>query len=335
VRGDESGHARAWRRRLLTIPAIALAGVLGLTLAPFWLPAVVILDVVRGRPFVAVRCALFFTWFVWCEIVGLAWVVGVLLGSWGRSDLERTRLYALEGRWAAAIFAGARRIFGFRLVVEGAEAAADTPMLLFLRHASMADTLLPAVLVGNTFGTRLRYVIKRELLIDPCLDVVGTRLPNYFVDRYSQDSAREIAAIRALATGLGPGDGVIIYPEGTRFTPEKRRRILVRLATSGNPEAAARAERLGHVLPPRLGGPLALIDAAPEADVVFCAHSGFEAAATFPSLWRGDLVGRTIRVYLWRVEREAIPREERARGEWLFEQWQRMDAWVEAAGAGD
>lgn len=320
---------RAWLRRSTTIPTVFVTGVVLVVLAPVWLPILAAVDLARRPPRVALRCALFLTWFLWCEMLGLLGVLVVLASSRGRPEVATDRFYALQRLWSGAVFAGARRVFGFRVVVEGAEAAAATPMLLFMRHASMADTLLPAVLIGNVFGTRLRYVIKRELLLDPCLDVVGHRLPNYFVDRFSDDGAREIAAIRRLAEGLGPGGGVIIYPEGTRFTPEKRRRILARLEEAGNAEGLTRAIRLRAVLPPRLGGPLALLDAAPEADVVFCAHRGFDAAATFPSLWRGDLVGRTIRVYFWRVPRAQIPTDARDRATWLFEQWARIDAWLQ------
>jgi 1-acyl-sn-glycerol-3-phosphate acyltransferase len=63
------------------------------------------------------------------------------------------------------------------------------------------------------------------------LDIVGNRLANCFVRRNSGDSDREIAAVQRLMEDLGPNDGVLIYPEGTRFTEAKRRRILDHLTT--------------------------------------------------------------------------------------------------------
>jgi 1-acyl-sn-glycerol-3-phosphate acyltransferase len=86
-------------------------------------------------------------------------------------------------------------------------------VIVLMRHASLADSLLPAVLLG-TRGLRLRYVLKRELLWDPCLDVVGQRLPNAFIRRGSGESDAEIDAIRALGRDLGDDEGVLIYPEG-------------------------------------------------------------------------------------------------------------------------
>lgn len=64
--------------------------------------------------------------------------------------------------------------------------------------------------------------MKQELLWDPCLDIVGNRLPNYFVDRAAKDTARELAHIASLARELAPGQRVVMYPEGTRFSETKR-----------------------------------------------------------------------------------------------------------------
>ena len=121
---------------------------------------------------------------------------------------------------------------------------------------------------------------------------------------------------------------MLIYPEGTRFTEAKRARVLDRLRENGPAELARRAERLQRVLPPRPGGPLALIDRAPGADVVFCAHAGFEGAGSFGSLWRGSVVGQIVRVRFWRVPASEIPSDPEARLDWLFDQWEAIDTWL-------
>lgn len=326
--GSPEERDRRWLRRSLTIPAVWAVGILCLVGLPLWLPLLALADLFRGPPRAALRCGLFLTWFALCEMFGMLGFALVAIASAGRDDLATKRFHGLQKLWSGALFAGSRRIFGFELDVAGQDALVETPMLLFMRHASMADTLLPAVLVANVHGTRLRYVMKRELLVDPCLDLVGHRLPNYFVDRFSDTARREVAAIGALAAGLGQGDGVLIYPEGTRFTPVRRARLIERLEAAGDHAGAARARSLHRVLPPRDGGVAALLDAAPEADVVIGAHSGFEAAATFPALWRGALVGRTIRVRFWRIPRERIPTGAEERSAWLLEEWRRIDTWL-------
>ena len=79
----------------------------------------------------------------------------------------------------------------------------------------------------------------------------------------------------------------MIYIEGTRFSPQKRQRIIRSLATSGNSDALQRAERLTSILPPRPAGALALMRGAPQKDLLFCAHPGFEGSASFAKLFNG------------------------------------------------
>jgi len=203
------------------------------------------------------------------------------------------------------------------------------PLLVFMRHASTADTILTSVLLTHRHGVDFRHVIKRELRWDPCLDVMGNRLPNYFVDRESPDSAAEIAGVQRLARDLGPRDGVLLYPEGTRFTPEKRARILERLQQRGEQSLLERARALSHVLPPRFGGALGLLDAAPDTDVLFCAHVGFDGIQSFHEFLRGGLVHRTVSVVYWRVPAAEIPHDRDARIDWLFAWWSRIDRWVQ------
>jgi 1-acyl-sn-glycerol-3-phosphate acyltransferase len=250
----------------------------------------------------------------------------------GRLAIDRTHYFALNFRlqcwWARTLFGGGQRLFGLRLDVKGLDQLETGPILLLMRHASVGDTVLPAVLVSSQQGIRLRYVMKRELLWDPCLDIVGNRLPNYFVRRGSGDAAREIAAVRRLAEDLAPDEGIFIDPEGTRFSPERQRRALDRIRRQGDVDLLARAERLLHVLPPRLGGTLALLEADTGADVVFCVHFGFDGIRSFQDFLWGGLIDRTIEVEFWRVPAESIPSDRNAQARWLYDQWSRVDEWV-------
>jgi 1-acyl-sn-glycerol-3-phosphate acyltransferase len=223
-----------------------------------------------------------------------------------------------------------RRVYGLRVEAEPCEAGAR-PLLVLVRHASLLDALLPTVFVSAPTGTRLRYVMKREPLLDPCLDVVGQRLPNVFVARGAAEPEREEDAIRELARDLGPGEGVVIYPEGTRFTPEKRARARAHrgVGRRGAPRRVA-AERLRHVLPPRSRGPLALLEAAPHADVLLLAHHGLEGASHAGPILRGAPIGRRVQVRCWRVPVAELPRDRAGRLAWLDAEWARIDAWIEA-----
>lgn len=280
---------------------------------PATLTVLTLVGVLRRRRFVLVRMLLFVLVYSSLELVGL---IGALFA--GRSE---ARLYALQEWWACTLFSVACRLLSLRVDIQGEGSVTPGPILLFLRHASLADALLPAVAVTRPEGIQLRYVLKKELLVDPCLDVVGNRLPNHFVDR-ARPTPADLEAIATLAKDLGPQQGVIIYPEGTRFQPAKRARVLDKMKDSVHFE---RASRLCHTLPPRLGGLSALLDAAPDVDVVFCSHAGFEGFATFRDLISGDMVGRTLHIRFWRVPARDVPRDVDARTVFLYEQWQRVD----------
>ena len=216
---------------------------------------------------------------------------------------------------------------------EATRELATRPLVVFFRHASTVDTVLPAAYLSRAQGTRLRYVMKRELLWDPCLDIVGHRLPNIFLRRDSPDPQREVGAVRRLGRDLGPGEGVLIYPEGTRFTPAKRERILARMAQSDPSGVLPLAKELRHVLPPKLGGTLALLEQCKDADVLFFGHSGLENVASFREIARGALTGRRVRLRLWRVPASEVPQNTESRIAWFYEQWRVLDRWIGGAQA--
>jgi 1-acyl-sn-glycerol-3-phosphate acyltransferase len=211
---------------------------------------------------------------------------------------------------------------GFRFEVEGQECVERGPILVFLRHTSFVDVLFGQAFAARPGDLRLRYVLKHDLKADPCLDIFLSRLPNCFVDRKG-DSERERERVRELAEGIGEGDAVLIYPEGTRFLPETLAKIQRKFKET-QPELYPFCAALTNVLPPRLGGIFALLDGAPEADVVFVTHSGLEGFDKVKSMFSGRVVGKTVRVKMWRVPAAEIPRDFQGRVEWIYEQWARV-----------
>ena len=132
-----------------------------------------------------------------------------------------------------------------------------------------------------------------------------------------------------MSAGLPPIDHALLPADVRTGTPERRRHLLDSLDARGETPRLREAGALRHVLPPRRGGVLALLDAAPTADVVVLAHTGLEGAARLGDLWRGSLVGRTIEVAMWRVPRAEIPADAAGRGEWLERCWRRVDEWID------
>jgi 1-acyl-sn-glycerol-3-phosphate acyltransferase len=189
----------------------------------------------------------------------------------------------------------------------------------------MIDTMLPGRYVVRPHQIKLHYVLKKELLVDPALDIGGNRLPNYFIDR-TGNAATEMAALRDLARSLDLDEGVLIYPEGTRYTEQKRLEYSERWRQGGGALAEI-ASSYRRVLPPRPGGTLALLDVS-TADVVVLAHRGLEGFARVSDIWNGRLVGSEIELCFWRVPRSQIPDGDAERTEWLFRLWADVDAWV-------
>jgi 1-acyl-sn-glycerol-3-phosphate acyltransferase len=272
------------------------------------------------------RTLLFMLVYLGCELLGIALAFGVWLSS--RGDTFLARNFRLQCWWATTLRRAAFAIFSMRLEVTGREHTTPGPLLMFVRHCSVADTMLPVMLVSAPHRIVLRWVMKQELLWDPCLDIVGNRLRNCFVSRTHEHQREDVAAVASLMDDLGPEDGAVIYPEGTRFSERKRQRLLDRAADRGDDALVATITSLRHVLPPRLGGALALLDNNPGADALFCAHTGLEGTATFWDLLAGGVVGRAVRISLWRVPHADIPGTSSARAVWLHEHWARIDAFV-------
>jgi len=318
--------SNALARRILTVTVVLLLTIAVTCLAPFLVLVAGAVDLFRPsvgeRRWVTLRSLAF----LWVYLIGEIWALIALLATAalpGAAKLDVT--FRLQHRWAGWNLKALETLFDLEIVVEGAEVLLPGPVVVLSRHASMVDTLLPASIISKKSGLRLRYVLKRELLVDPALDIAGNRLPNVFIHRASGD-ASERAAIRTLAEDLGPTDGVLIYPEGTRFSVEKLERAQ-RTSGSGPSRAGYR-----QVLPPRPGGTLAILEAT-DADVVVLAHHGLEGLATAREIWRGDLVGSQISVRIWRIEREKVPTGRSERMEWLYAVWGEIDDWVVSAGA--
>src|SRR5712691_8957537 len=164
-----------WIRRVLTIPGCVLIWLVLLAVFPLLLIAGAIIDLALGGVWVVTRCVLFFPFYFSCEVFGIiaSFFLWLASGVWMGASRERFLdwNFALQRRWANALCRGGLRIFGIRIEVEGADELRDGPVIVFLRHASVADTLLPAVFIANPKRLKLRYVLKHGLLLDPCLDM--------------------------------------------------------------------------------------------------------------------------------------------------------------------
>jgi 1-acyl-sn-glycerol-3-phosphate acyltransferase len=330
---DETRADRIARRRR-TIPTMLGLAAGAWLAAPLAIPAVAAVDLWHRRwalPTLRLYgVALQYLWNEVVEIV-LAPVLWMAAGFWTRlgsaASIER---HARIQRWSLRTFTRrAEQLLGIRYSVEGAEHLLPLPAIVLSRHVNLFDATLPAWLYQADADRRVLGVVMRDLLSDPGFDLVYQRIGWVFVVRDQSPAAR--AAIRAMAARLG-NDGVgVIFPEGRLHRPELVEPLLARLAGTD----PARAERLGplrHVLPPRPGGVLAMLEGAPNADVVLVTHRGFDDVATLGRLREVAPLQRPVEVRVRRIPRSHIPADRDGQVRWLDELWSEVD---HAAESGD
>jgi 1-acyl-sn-glycerol-3-phosphate acyltransferase len=301
---------------------VVASALLLLVLMPVWLPIMLLIDAVRMNwRFPLVRFTAFGLMWAWLETLGI--VAAVCLWAVGQSRNQNSN-FVLQKLWTRGVVGALGLTVGLHIEVEGADTLGDGPFIALCRHASLADSVMSAWVFMTASGLRPRYVLKKELKLDPCLDVVGHRLPNYFLDRSSSDLAAELQGIEQMAQGLTAHEIAVIFPEGTRANDAKRRRIL-ELLRERAPERAVKLEKLKYLMAPKTAGVTALLAAVPNAKVVTMWHAGFDGMDSFRGIVQ-HLAKSAVKVQVKVTEHQ---RATVATGEafvaWLDEQWCAMD----------
>jgi 1-acyl-sn-glycerol-3-phosphate acyltransferase len=326
-----------WVRRVVVAPAVPVATLLLLTSLPLtaigaafasiWLPG-------RWRP---LRILWFALVFLAVESAMLLWLFTLWVGSGlgqrlGGERWQGAHYHAMDG-YLTALVRTAQRTFRLRFDARLDDAGvADDPtghrpaLLVFSRHAGPGDSFL-LVHALLQLGYRPRIVLREALRWAPAIDVGLSRVPSYFVRRGAPRGTGR-SAVAMLAGGLGQGDALVLFPEGRNFTPHRRLHSIAKLEELGLHDEAEEAREMRYVLTPRSGGALAALEAAPDADVVFVAHTGLEDLSSVVDVWRGIPMDSDIEVQAWRVPRAQIPRVPAAQDAWLQWWWRRIDAWL-------
>jgi 1-acyl-sn-glycerol-3-phosphate acyltransferase len=325
---DPRGRAEKLRRRTISLTGLAFSTVAVTASIPVWLPVALVVDLVRLRfRFPIARLLAFAVCWCWIESAGV--VRAFVLWLTGRAD-DHEAHYRLMAWWAGSLVSAMSATTGMRPRVEHLEVLTPGDAVVLSRHASLGDSLLSGWALTTQASLQPQYVLKKELLYDPCLDIVGLRVPNHFLDRAADDGSAELAALEQLATGIGPGVVGVIFAEGTRSNDAKRERALEKIAER-DPGRAARMRPLRRLLPPRPAGSIAMLAGAPTADVILAWHTGFDGLDSFAGMIRQ--VGHGLPPVRFVARR--VPRAEVPDGDdfvrWLDDQWLRMDAEVDAA----
>lgn len=206
----------------------------------------------------------------------------------------------------------------------------EHPLLVLSRHAGPGDSFLLVHELLSWAGRRPRVVLKDTLQWDPMIDLILNRLPMTFVDPSSGAQDAVVGAISELASSMAARDALLIFPEGGNVTPRRRTRAIERLRHSGREHAARRAEGILNLLPPRPRGVQAALRANPDLHVVVVAHTGLDDLNTVADLWRAIPVDKTLHLRWHAVPASSVPMDEQGLSDWLFTEWEQMDAWVGA-----
>jgi 1-acyl-sn-glycerol-3-phosphate acyltransferase len=317
--------SKAWVRRPITVLGVVVGALLLTILLPLWVVLSVVFDLGSRSWRLPTLRLLSFAWlWLWLETFGVTGAA--LIWVTGQGHNHRAN-YALQRWWAKRLIRSLRITCGLTIEVEGVEALPIGPLICLGRHASLGDALVSAWIFGSLAKRFPRYVMKKELLFDPCLDVVGQRIPNYFVDRGSAAVRQELTGIRTMASNMGERDVAVIFPEGTRTNDAKRIGLVERLERRA-PERHAKMIGLRRLLPPRSAGASVLLEEVPGGDVVVMWHVGFDGLDTFAGVRRRIAHAEpSAKVVLELHQRATVPSGE-AFEAWLDDRWLEIDAKV-------
>jgi 1-acyl-sn-glycerol-3-phosphate acyltransferase len=321
---DYASFQARLKRRSISVSALLAVALVATLSSPAWVAVAVVIDALRLRWRFPLARLLLFGWY-WSIIECAGVFISFALWMSGQSS-NHVLHYRLMGWWAGKLMTGLRIAMSASIDVDDTDAFEEGNAVVLCRHASLADSLVSAWVICTRRGLSPRYVLKRELLWDPCLDIVGLRVPNYFVDRGSHQSNRELTAITRLSVDLATSDVAVIFPEGTRSSEAKRKRAIDKIRDQ-SPERLAATEGLRHLIPVRPSGTLALFDGASQADLVIVWHTGFDGLSTFggvlKALGRGDM---QIVFRARRLQRSLLSDINVA---WLDQIWAKMDREVD------
>jgi 1-acyl-sn-glycerol-3-phosphate acyltransferase len=305
-------------RAILTVPLVAALEVAILATAPFTLAVggLVTLATRSSRPMRSVALVIAYAW----------------IELWALQQIRAgvTDWNALLRQILGRAYEALNRTLDITVSLEegsptGEDLADRGGLVVLARHCGPGDTVFIVWLLTVYYLLDPRIVLKDALRWEPTLDLAGRHLPFRFIKRQGSTA---VEAVGALAAEMGPGECLLLFPEGGNFTWARWQHAIDRLVVAGEHARARIARRRTHTLPARPGGALAALAGAPGADVLLLAHSGLSDDGRDRPWWRvpvhQELVIRTVLIPAARV-----PRDPDGAKAFLDNAWAQVDTWVE------
>lgn len=185
--------------------------------------------------------------------------------------------------------------------------------LVLCNHRSWCDVLVVQSLIAKK-GPVITFLTKRELAFVPVFGIIVWAFRFPLLKRRARGSQSEAARresdrqriLAACAAVRQAPAAILTFAEGTRFSPEKRRRMV---------------SPYRHLLPPRPGGFSAIYDSlAGTGALVVDLTLDYDGEVTFWRFLAGAVsVSATATVWDW------AELAERDRSAWLIQRWQIKD----------
>jgi hypothetical protein len=319
-------------RRLIVAPLVFALCLALIAASPVVLLLAAVADLFLPGSWRTVRLVAFVIVYLVLEVIGLVVMLGLWVGTgFGlriRSARAQDMHYGFMQRWLRVMNGAVARLFRLRIRIEERPKPEPGPILVFSRHAGPGNSLMLIGMLMIAYHRRPRIVMLAKLQWEPLFDIMGNRLPNGFIRHDPKATDHYVDAISGLARGLGERDAFVLFPEGRDFTRRLRLRAIDYLRKKGFHLHAEKAAGMHNVLPPRHRGPMAALRGAPEADVVFVAHTVLEDVGSFGDLWRHIPLKEPIDSRYWRIPPSGVPHAEEELIDWLYGWWKRIDDWI-------
>lgn len=312
---------RVVRDPIYVVAVPALLAVLAVLAAPAWLLGLVAR---RRRPlrFIVIAMAavvLDFSIFARCTGLWLAHRTGRRRPEDWKSDHIEVVAHALD-----VFIRRARRLVGFDVRISGgSDLDRGVPTVLLARHAGVGDSLMMVWIMSRHLGCLPRVVLKRMLLWDPAMDLALRRLGAFFLPPPRVPEGERDARLAAFARSAGPGEVILLFPEGRNWTPGRWESELQQARTEGDLETAQWMQAHPTVLDPHTGAIRTILAAVPDPQVLVGAHRGVERLASIAAIWSAVPLTRPVEVSL----RRTTVRPGDLIG-WLRSEWAAIDQWT-------
>lgn len=249
----------------------------------------------------------------------LFWVIplaifGLLRFLIPANTIRRGISYCTEGCYRGAVAVHnfwMFRVVGIDLQLIGELPDHPAPIIVSNHQTWMDIPVLHGAITGN--GPILKFLIKRELLWVPIIGWICYSLNFPRLNRGKGHEARQkdLAAIQSFSASLNSEPGaLLIYAEGTRFTPQKHEN---------------QASPYSHLLTPRPGGLKIAMQSIDSATPIIDTTIVYEGETNFWRCLGGNT--RSIKVYV----RSYPAGEIKDVRSWLNQRWQEKDGFFESS----